>query len=145
MKKIFSTVIFSAFIAFTSFAQNQGQHQGHQHKDGGHEHGHEQKTPEQKAENQSQRLTKELSLTADQTTQVKTIILTQEQKAEEIRAKYKTATDKKAEHQEIQDLRTSSEGEIEKVLTADQLTKYKELKNKQQNHSSPNNGKGKKK
>jgi len=139
MKKILSTVIFSAFIAFTSFAQNQGQHQGHQHAGGG----HEQKTPEERAENQSQRLTKELSLTTDQTSQVKTIILNQEQKAEEIRTKYKSATDKKAEHQEIQDLRTSSEGEIEKVLTADQLTKYKELKNKQQNHGSPNNGKGK--
>ncbi|WP_028978228.1 hypothetical protein [Sporocytophaga myxococcoides] len=140
MKKILSTVIFSAFIAFTSFAQNQGQHQGHQHAEGG----HEQKTPEQRAENQSQRLTKELSLTADQTSQIKTIILTQEQKVEEIRTKYKSATDKKAERQEIQDLRTSSEDEIEKVLTADQSTKYKELKNKKQNHDSPNNGKGQK-
>ncbi|MBO9703040.1 MAG: hypothetical protein J7604_22690 [Sporocytophaga sp.] len=140
MKKILSTVIFSAFIAFTSFAQNQGQHQGHQHNGGG----HEQKTPEERAEAHAQRLTKELSLTADQTGQVKTIILTQEQKAEEIRAKYKTATDKKAEHQEMEALKTSSEGEIEKILTADQLTKYKELKNKQHNHGSPNNGKGQK-
>ena len=141
MKKILSTVIFSAFIAFTSFAQNQGQHQGHQHAGGG----HEQKTPEERAENQSQRLTKELSLTAEQTTQVKAIILNKEQKAEEIRTKYASATDKKAEHQEIQALKTSSDAEIEKVLTADQLTKYKEIKSEKQNHGSPNNGKGKKK
>ncbi|WP_028978197.1 hypothetical protein [Sporocytophaga myxococcoides] len=134
MKKIVSFIAFSLLLTFASFAQQQQKHQPTDQK--------EPKTPEEKAQKHSAHLAKELGLTPDQTAQIKTIILNREQKQDEIKAKYKDAPNKKGQHQELEAAKNSSEAEIEKVLTPEQLAKFKEKKSEKQNAKQGGGNKG---
>jgi protein CpxP len=117
MKKILSFCLMLLFISGIAMAQQS-----------------QNKTPEERAESQTQKLTKELSLTSDQSTKIKASLLQQGQQADAIRTKYANATDKKPMHQEIKTLHESKDAEIKKVLTADQYTKYQTIISEQHEH-----------
>jgi protein CpxP len=75
-----------------------------------------------------QKLTTELSLSADQATKVKAIITDRETQTEALKTKYANASDKAQFHQEAKALRDKEESDISKLLNADQKTKYAALK-----------------
>ncbi len=95
------------------------------------------KTPEQSAEHHTAMLTKNLSLTADQQTKVKQIMLAQAQAADAIKAKYPDATQRQAMHQEIEASRATYQAQLQSVLTADQASKFTAM---QQAHKHKNKG-----
>jgi len=84
------------------------------------------KTPEERATDHSQKLTQELGLTADQQKPVYNACLQHAQQMEADRAKYKGDKEgmKTARQQNSQNFDAS----LNKVLTADQKTKYEQIK-----------------
>ncbi|RYU82796.1 DUF4890 domain-containing protein [Hymenobacter persicinus] len=91
-----------------------------------HEHaGRAQKTPEQRADHMTQRLTKSLSLTADQSAKVRQLYLAQAQQKQANRAKYATAppADKAAHHAAMKADRAQFDAQLKQILTADQYAK----------------------
>jgi len=95
------------------------------------------KTPQQKAQEKTQRLTGELSLTADQSTKVQTIFLQQETQAATIRSKYASADDKSGMRAEMKPIHEQTDNSLKQVLTADQYTKYQTIK---EQHKSEHGG-----
>ena len=87
-----------------------------------------QKSPEEVANRQADRLKTSLSLTDEQRTQVYNAALTRITKVREIRAKY--PNDKKAANKEIKPVLETFNNSMASILTADQLTKWKEMKAK---------------
>lgn len=79
------------------------------------------KSPEERAEKRYARLTKELSLTAEQQTKVKQIILKNEQQRE-------TKKQNEATKEENKKLRQSFDEELKAVLTPEQFTKLQETR-----------------
>jgi periplasmic protein CpxP/Spy len=130
MKQVILFIAFTLAVSFSSFAQQQNKKQP--------------KTPEERAEHQSQRLTKELSLSADQTSKVKAVLLQKDQQEETIRNKYANATDKKGEHTEMKTLREQKEAELKQIFTPDQFTKYEAMKkqHKENTHNNQTEGQG---
>jgi protein CpxP len=88
----------------------------------------EGKTNEEKATHRTSHMTKELSLSTDQQSKVKAIILDKLGKMDVIRAKYASATDKSGMHQEVKVVRDQEEAELKRILTPAQITKYDEKK-----------------
>lgn len=111
MKKSFLIALFSIAVSVSSFAQ----------------HGHD-KAPGDRAAHKTEKLTQELSLSADQSAKVKAIITDHQTKNQELKAKYASATDKSQFHKEAKELREKEESDISYLLTADQKTKYEALK-----------------
>jgi len=85
-------------------------------------------TPEQRADMQTQRLTKELSLTADQSTQVRAIALAENQEMQTIRGKVASSDSRQGAMREMKTMREKYETQLKAVLTADQLTKYNQMR-----------------
>ena len=81
-------------------------------------------TPDQKADNQLQRLTKSLTLTADQSTQIRPMLLELNQK----RAAMRDAADKRAAMKDMRDLVMAQDDKMKTILSADQYTKYQDIK-----------------
>jgi Spy/CpxP family protein refolding chaperone len=81
-------------------------------------------TPEQRTDNQLQRMTKALSLSADQATQVKPILMELNQKRDAMR----DASDKRAAMKEMRDFVMGQDEKMKKVLSAEQYTKYEDMK-----------------
>lgn len=81
-------------------------------------------TPEQRADNQLQRWTKILTLTTDQVTQIKPMLVDLNQK----RAAMRDASDKRAAMKDMRDLVMAQDEKMKKILAADQYTKYEEIK-----------------
>jgi periplasmic protein CpxP/Spy len=81
-------------------------------------------TPEQKTDNQLQRMTKALSLSADQATQVKPILMELNQKRDAMR----DATDKRAAMKEMRDFVMGQDEKMKKILSSEQYTKYEDMK-----------------
>lgn len=88
-------------------------------------------TPEQRADMQTQRLTKELSLSADQSTQVRAIALAENQEMQTMRGKFATADSRQGAMQEMKALREKYDAQIKAVLTADQATKFNQMRDDQ--------------
>ncbi|WP_375437197.1 hypothetical protein [uncultured Hymenobacter sp.] len=88
-------------------------------------------TPEQRADMQTQRLTKELSLTADQSTQVRTIALAENQEMQALRTKFASADSRQGAGQEMKVIRDKYDAQLKAVLTADQLTKFNQMRDEQ--------------
>lgn len=84
------------------------------------------KTPEQKAQHMTQVLQKKLDLTADQSVKVNAILLTKAVQMDSL--KQNRSTDRKANRQARRAVLTNLDGQLKAVLTADQQTKYAELK-----------------
>lgn len=128
MKKIIlMSIVLIAFVA-TAFAQQPGQGRG-------------AKSPEERANNQAQRLTKELSLSADQSTKVKTVLLDTEQKREAIRSKYSGSQDKSAMRTEMQTLKGQKDSQLKQLLTPEQYSQYQSMQAERQN-KRPGGGHG---
>lgn len=81
-------------------------------------------TPDQKADNQLQRLTKALTLTADQSTQIRPMLLELNQK----RAAMRDATDKRAAMKDMRNLVMAQDEKMKTILSADQYAKYQDIK-----------------
>lgn len=81
-------------------------------------------TPEQKTDNQLKRMTKALSLSADQATQVKPILMEINQKRDALR----DATDKRAAMKDMRDFVMGQDEKMKKILSAEQFTKYEDMK-----------------
>ena len=112
-------VIFATLFAVSAFAQEKAG------KKGKHKH-----TPEQRAEKVANKLKEKLSLTDSQTVAVKTITLEAAQKKMEIKAD--STLDKTARKEKMKAIRTDADAKIKAVLTADQQTKYDEMKKKKE-------------
>lgn len=107
------------------------------------------RTPEERATAQTNRLEKQLGLSADQKKQIYSINLDAIKKNEELHAKAKTAgADKKAIHAERKANNTGRVTKIESTLTAEQKTKWEAIKAEQKKRAEERraaNGKGKSK
>ena len=85
-----------------------------------------QKTAEERATNHSKRMTSQLGLSADQSKSVYSLALTHAQQQDADRAKYQNDREgmKNARKQNMD----TFEAGLAKVLTADQMTKYNQMK-----------------
>ena len=84
-----------------------------------------QHSPEQQSQNQTQRLAKELNLSAEQQTQVQQLMLAQRQEVQT--AIQSAGGDRKAMGQAMRAGRDKFDGQLKTVLTPDQYTKYQQL------------------
>ena len=109
MKKLFViSIMLVASIAFATAQQGQGRGGG---------------TPEERAKRQVERLTEQLSLTADQKKKIEAIEVDLNKQSEAKMKNAQTDDARRAVYQEIQKLR---EEKYKPVLTADQIKKYQE-------------------
>ncbi len=92
---------------------------------------HEKMTPEQRATKTSQRLTQQLSLSADQTAKVQAILLAQGQEMEAIHTKYASSTDRKAAKPEMKAAKEKYDAQMKAVFTAEQYAKYNQMRDQQ--------------
>ncbi|GAB3838727.1 Spy/CpxP family protein refolding chaperone [Hymenobacter jeollabukensis] len=124
MKKM----LFLLTVATLSFASAQAQttppaNGGYQGQGRGM--GREQRTPEQRADMQTQRLTNQLSLTADQQPKVRAIFLAQANEVDAARAQMTPGSmDRDAMRQKMQEGRARYDEQLKAVLTPEQFTKY---------------------
>jgi Spy/CpxP family protein refolding chaperone len=88
-------------------------------------------TPEQRADMQTQRLTKALSLSADQSKQVRTIALAENQEMQALRTKYASADSRQGAGQEMKVIREKYDAQLKAVLTPDQATKFNQMRAEQ--------------
>ena len=84
-------------------------------------------TPEERADAQAQRLTKQLSLTADQTPKVRAIALAQVQELQTLRGKYAAAGSRQGMGAELKAAQAKVDTQLKDVLTADQYSRYAQL------------------
>ena len=129
MKKLFIAALL--FVGVASFAQDADQDptQGHkEHK--------ERMTPEQRNEKQLKKLTSELSLDANQQTQVKQLLADRSAKAEKFREARQakkdsdvkpTAAEKEAFKKEMMAEKEANDAKMKSILNADQYTKWKAI------------------
>ncbi|MCR5889325.1 hypothetical protein LRS06_16440 [Hymenobacter sp. J193] len=89
-------------------------------------------SPEQRAQRMTERLTRELTLTAEQAPRVQAILLAQAQETEAIRAKYAASTDRRAALPEMKAAKDKYDAQLAGVLTAGQRTRYAQLREEQQ-------------
>ena len=123
-KNIIFTLLLSALIGI---GYSQAQSNGATKKSDKTENKTAQKlTPEQKSQKNSERLEKKLSLTADQKTKVYGFTLTRIQKTGEIKASENK--DKKSKGDAFKSVRDEYDSNINSVLTAEQKTKWVQLK-----------------
>jgi Spy/CpxP family protein refolding chaperone len=94
-------------------------------------------TPEQRADNQLKRLTKGLTLSTDQATQIKPLLLELSQKREAMRE----ASDKRAARKDLQNLVMSQDEKMKTILSAEQYAKYGELKDEAKDRMKGRKGK----
>ena len=92
-----------------------------------HGYGRQQGTPEEMATRQSQRLTQELGLNADQTTKVQQILLTRGQEMQAMRTQAHDAANRDQMREQMQTSRAKYDAQFKALLTADQYTKYTAL------------------
>jgi len=87
--------------------------------------GQVEKTSEERATAQTEKMKKELSLTADQAEKIKTINLGIAQKNEGVKTSTMTGEEKKAAHKSNEEARDAM---LKDVLTAEQFQKYQTIK-----------------
>ena len=81
-------------------------------------------TPEQKTDNQIQKWTKALTLSTDQSTQIRPMLLELNQK----RAAMRDAADKRAAMKDMRDLVMAQDEKMKTILSTDQYTQYQTMK-----------------
>ena len=82
------------------------------------------KTPEQRAAHMTKRLTKSLSLSADQTTKVRQLYLAQAQEMRANRTKYAASGDQAAAHAALKADRQRYDDQLKQILSAGQYAKF---------------------
>ncbi|TGD82691.1 hypothetical protein [Hymenobacter wooponensis] len=100
-------------------------------------------TPEQRADMQAQHLTKQLGLSADQTTQVRSIALAEAQELQSARGNASAGTDRQAAMQSMKATRDKYDTQLKAVLTPEQLTKYTQMRDQQMDRHQEGMQKGK--
>ena len=88
--------------------------------------GRAQGSPDEMAKRQAERLSKELGLTADQTTKVQAIMLARTQEMQAMRGQAGTG-DRNQIREQMQANRAKYEAQFKEVLTPDQYTKFTAL------------------
>lgn len=88
--------------------------------------GRMQGSPDEMAKRQAERLTKELGLTADQTTKVQAILLARTQDMQAMRGQARDG-DRSQMREQMQANRAKYEAQFKEVLTPDQYTKFTAL------------------
>jgi len=96
------------------------------------------KTPEQKADKKAAKMAKELGLNADQEARLEKLMLTRQQEATALKAKY--GADKKAGRAEMKAAHDRYETELKTILTPEQYTKMTQLKAEHHNHGQHKGG-----
>ncbi|RYU82201.1 hypothetical protein [Hymenobacter persicinus] len=92
---------------------------------------HNNMTPEQRAAKQSQRLTQELGLSAEQTGRVQQIMLARDQEMQTMRGQGKPAPGPREQMgEQMKANRAKYDAQFKEVLTADQYAKYTQLEAK---------------
>lgn len=86
------------------------------------------KTPQQKAGNQTQKWTKDLGLSPDQSSKIQPILLQQATQIDAIKAKYPSETDKKVKHNEIKAVHEQTDAALQQIFTPEQYTQYTSIK-----------------
>lgn len=86
--------------------------------------GRMQGTPEEMATRQSQRMTQELGLSADQTAKVQQILLARGQEMQAMRGQARDAGNRDQLREQMQANRAKYEAQFKDVLSADQYTKF---------------------
>ena len=83
------------------------------------------RTPEERAKMQTARLTKELTLTADQSPKVQAIVLDRIQKTDQLRAQ--KSGDRRQNFTQIKAINDDYNTKMKALLTADQYTKFQAM------------------
>ncbi|MEZ4905322.1 MAG: hypothetical protein R2822_27965 [Spirosomataceae bacterium] len=113
MKKI--TIVFALLLTVSSLAFSQQA---------------PKRTAEERAAMMAKNLTKELSLTTEQSSKIEAIQLESMKKIDAIRAKGMEGGDRKAMRQEVKAINDASDEQVVAVLTTDQKPKYEAWKAK---------------
>lgn len=86
--------------------------------------GRMQGSPDEMAKRQADRMTRELSLTADQTTKVQAILLARTQDMQAMRGQARDGGDRSQMREQMQAGHAKYDAQFKAVLTPDQYTKY---------------------
>ena len=101
----------------------------------------EQRSPEDMAKRQSERMSTELGLSADQTTKVQQILVARGQEMQAMRGQAKDAGNRDQMREQMQANRAKYDAQFKEVLTADQYTKYTSMEaNRMQRGGGPGQG-----
>ena len=95
--------------------------------------GRMQGSPDEMAKRQSERMSKELGLNADQTTKVQQILLARGQEMQAMRSQARDAGTRDQMREQMQANRTKYDAQFKEVLTADQYTKYTTMEGNRMN------------
>ena len=86
--------------------------------------GRMQGTPDEMAKRQTERMTQELGLTADQTAKVQQIMLARGQEMQAMRGQARDASNRDQMREQLQASRTKYDAQFKGILTADQYSRY---------------------
>ena len=102
--------------------------------------GRMQGSPDEMAKRQAERLTKELGLTADQTTKVQAILLARTQELQAMRGQARDGGNRSQMREQMQANRAKYDAQFKEVLTADQYTKFTALQANRMNRGGGQRG-----
>ena len=117
---VFALTVGTAAAQTTTPEANAGDMQGRGY-------GRMQGSPDEMAKRQAERLTKELGLTADQTTKVQAILLARTQEMQAMRGQARDGGDRSQLREQMQANRAKYEAQFKEVFTPDQYTKFAAL------------------
>jgi protein CpxP len=109
----------------------------------GHDREQQQSSPEEQASRQSERMTKELDLNAEQSARIKQIMLTRDQEMHGQRGQGKgqEGASREQKGEQMQANRAKYDAQFKEVLTAEQYTKYTATESKHKEHGGKPEGK----
>ncbi|UOQ96999.1 DUF4890 domain-containing protein [Hymenobacter sp. 5317J-9] len=115
--------LFAAFAFTVGTAAAQTTPDGAGMQGPGRGYGRMQGSPEEMAKRQTERMTQELGLSADQAAKVQQIMMARGQEMQSMRGQM-AGGDREAMRTQMQTMRTKYDAQFKEVLTADQYTKY---------------------
>ena len=102
----------------------------------------QQGNPEEMAKRQSERLTQELGLSADQTAKVQQILLARGQEMQAMRGQARDASNRDQMRTQMEANRAKYDAQFKEVFTADQYTKYTTMQADRMNRGGGSRGYG---
>ncbi|GAB3305074.1 hypothetical protein ACFQT0_23450 [Hymenobacter humi] len=102
----------------------------------------QQGNPEEMAKRQSERMTQELGLSADQTAKVQQILMARGQEMQAMRGQARDAGNRDAMRTQMEANRAKYDAQFKEVLTADQYTKYTTMQADRMNRGGGERGRG---
>ncbi len=92
------------------------------------------RTPEEMAARQTEGLTKQLTLSADQSVKVQQIMLDRDKQMLALRSQMQAGTDRSQLREQMQATRAKSDDQLKQVLTPEQFTQYTALQASRRQH-----------